>query len=438
MDAGIDGQIELVDPTTHEATNSILRIQSKATTLPFPAETADSFAWPVTERDLDYWLSGNAPSVLIVSRPRDGEAYWVSLKDYFDTPAKRKALRVHFDKRTMRFTPDSLDALWRLAVPRDAGIYLAPRPREEKVYSNLLAVTGFPERLWIGETELRRPKEVYAKLREAGIDAPEFVLRDRRLLAPYDLTERPWSTFVDRGTIEEIDTEHWAASDDRELTIRFVELLTFCLGVRSRQIGCERFRDRDQWMYYFAPTKDLSPRVVPYRSVKESTRRTVFLAYPYTKGEHMGEVAYYRHAAFFGEFRRFDGQWYLAITPTYFFSSDGVRRHPFYEGKLKGIKALEKNATVLGHVVMWATLLRGRDEDDDGFFFTPPYRHLRFGKLATFDLPVGIEDATWLPNEVGKTAESVSLTAEDLPLFQEPDPYADDWTGEPTDGGDAA
>jgi hypothetical protein len=438
MDAGIDGQIELVDPTTREATNSIIRVQSKATTKPFPAESADGFEWPVTERDLDYWLSGNAPSVLIVSRPRDGEAYWVALRDYFDTPAKRKTLRVRFDKRTMRFTPDSLETLYRLAVPKDAGIYIAPRQREEKLYSNLLAISGFPERLWIGETDLRRPREVYAKLYEAGVAASEFVLRDRRLLAPYDLTERPWSTFVDRGTVEEINTNHWAASEDRDLIDRFVELLTFCLGARCRQIDCERFKDRGRWMYYFAPTKDLSPRVVPYRSVKESTRRTVFLAYPYTKGDRVGEVAYYRHAAFFGEFRRFDGQWYLAVTPTYFFTSDGYRRHPFYESKLKGIKALEKNATVLGHVVMWATLLRGRDEDDDGFFFTPPYPHLRFGKLATFDLPVGIEDATWLPNEVGKVAESVSLTADDLPLFQEPDPYADDGAGGPADEDDAA
>jgi hypothetical protein len=100
-------------------------------------------------------------------------------------------------------------------------------------------------------------------------------------------------------------------------------------------------------MYYFAPTRDLGPRIIPYRSIKETTKRTVFSAYQYKKGDRLGEVAYYRHSAFLGEFRRFDADWYLEITPTYLFTSDGRKRHPFYESKLKGIKALEKNGTVL-------------------------------------------------------------------------------------------
>lgn len=425
LDAGIDGEIELVDPVTREATNAIIRVQSKATERAFPAESRDGFDWPVEERDLAYWMSGNAPVILVVSKPSLGEAYWVSVKHYFATPAKLKSLRVRFDKHKMAFTPDALDALLKLALPRDAGIYIAPRPREETLYSNLLAVSGFPPRLWIGDTTLRRRGEVFEKLRAARIVAPEFILRDRRLLAPYDLTERPWSEFVDRGTVEEIETAHWAASRDRDLTNRFVELLHLCLSVRCREINCE-LREGPVPMYHFSPTSDLAPRVVPYHSIKDTTRRTVFAPYPYKQKERQGEVAYYRHSAFLGEFRRFDTQWYLAITPTYLFTSDGRRRHPFYESKLKGIKALEKNGTVLGQVVMWAALLRGREEDDEGFFSSPPYAHLRFGQLATFILPVGIDDASWLPNEEGPTAESVARTAEDLPLFRDVEPYADD------------
>jgi hypothetical protein len=436
MDAGIDGEIELVDPTTREATNSVIRVQSKATERPFPRETIETFEWPVTERDLDYWMSGNAPVALVVSRPKTNEAYWVSVKDYFSTPARRKSLRVHFDRRTMAFTPATLDALFALALPRDAGIYIAPRPREETLYSNLLSVTGFPRRLWIGETALRRPGEVYERLRRAQLSAPEFVLRDSRLLAPYDLTERPWSNFVDRGTVEEIETAHWASSDDSDLRTRFVELLNLCLTVRCRQIHCEH-RGGPQPMYYFAPTRDLSPRVIPYRSIREATRRTVFAPYLYKKGDRKGEVNYYRHSAFVGEFRRFEEQWYLAVTPTYLFTSDGRRRHPFYETKLKGIKGLEKNGTVLGQVVMWAALLRGREEDDDGFFSVPPYPHLRFGQLAAFTLPVGIDDATWLPNEEGPAAKSVAETADDLPLFRDMNPYADEDDLDSSEGADA-
>jgi hypothetical protein len=425
LDAGIDGEIELVDPSTRYASNSVIRVQSKATERSFPKETADGFEWLVSERDLDYWLSGNAPVALIVSRPSASEAYWVSVKDYFASPARRKSLRVHFDKHGMRFAPDALHALFNLAIPRGTGIYLAPRPRAEDLFSNLLRVSSFPPLLWIGTTDLRRRGDVFGKLRSAGVTAPEFVLRDGRLLAPYDLTEAPWVNFVDRGTVEEIETSHWASSGDRDLTNRFVELMNLCLSVRCHQIDCE-LRGGSVPMYYFAPTRDLGPRIIPYRSIKETTKRTVFSAYQYKKGDRLGEVAYYRHSAFLGEFRRFDADWYLEITPTYLFTSDGRKRHPFYESKLKGIKAVEKNGTVLGQVVMWSALLRGRDEDHAGFFTAPPYPHLGFGQLATFQLPVGIDDTSWLPNEEKLAAASVAQTADDLPLFRDMNPYADE------------
>lgn len=430
LDAGIDGQIELVDPDTHEATNAVIRVQSKATLRQFPNETDEGFDWPCDDRDLDYWMSGNAPVILVVTRPHLSEAFWVSVKDYFATPERRKAKRVRFDKRSMRLTKDSYGALAAIAIPKDAGVYFAPRPRGERVYSNLLEVTGLPDRLWLAETDLRRPGEVFARLREAGADAPEFLLKDRRILAAHDLREPPWSTFVDRGTVDDFEVAHWAQSDDPDLIRRFVELLNHCLTARCRQIGVDRRKDDD--MYYFAPTADLTARVVPYRSVKEMAERKVFLPYTYSSGDRAGEVSYYRHNAFFGRFRRYDGRWYLEIEPTYYFSSDGRRRHPFYESRLKGIKKLEKNATVLGQVVMWAALLRGREENDEGMFGPAPYHFLRFGPLATFEVPVGIDDVAWLPNEEGTTAKSVSLTADDLPLFVEADPYAS------SDGGTGA
>lgn len=50
FDAGIDGTIELRDPTTQEALNVIVQVQSKATQEPFTAETESSFTYPYTCR----------------------------------------------------------------------------------------------------------------------------------------------------------------------------------------------------------------------------------------------------------------------------------------------------------------------------------------------------------------------------------------------------
>jgi hypothetical protein len=143
LEVGIDGEIELVDPVTHEATNAVIRVQSKATTRrPLMNETDDAFDWPCDERDLEYWLSGNVPVILVVVRVDTGEAYWVCVGEYFKSPAQKKTRRVRFDKRSMALTSASYDDLARVAVPKERGLYSAPRPLRETLYSNLLEIAG--------------------------------------------------------------------------------------------------------------------------------------------------------------------------------------------------------------------------------------------------------------------------------------------------------
>src|SRR5262245_19095454 len=95
-DAGIDGQIEIRDAATGEMTNRIIQVQSKATEAAFSAETSDTLEYLCKETDLNYWLNGNAPVILVRSRPKTGEAYCVSVKDYFSDPKRLKDRRVVF------------------------------------------------------------------------------------------------------------------------------------------------------------------------------------------------------------------------------------------------------------------------------------------------------------------------------------------------------
>jgi len=100
-DAGIDGFIEIRNRETGEATNLIVQAQSKATGREWENETAEGFWFRCDDRDLDYWLEGNAPVILVVSRPSTGEAYWVSLKDYFVDLERRKAKKIFFRKKAV-------------------------------------------------------------------------------------------------------------------------------------------------------------------------------------------------------------------------------------------------------------------------------------------------------------------------------------------------
>ena len=121
-----------------------IAVQVKATERAFPKETSHSFEWPCNQRDLDYWLQGNAPVVLIVVRPRHDEAYWVPLKAYFADLATRATRRIIFDKSRNRFDEACASELTTLAIPTNIGIYGPPASIPEKLYLNLLPVAPPP------------------------------------------------------------------------------------------------------------------------------------------------------------------------------------------------------------------------------------------------------------------------------------------------------
>jgi transposase len=165
IDVGIDGTIELCDRAARAPLGLFLHVQVKATDGAWDRESEEGFAYTCRPQDLAYWLQGNAPVLLIVTRPAAGEAYWVSVKDFFRDPTRRQTRRVQFDKRADRFTLDAYQALLEVAVPRDAGLYLSPRPRPERLVSNLLEVTGFEGRIYLAETEVRRKEEAWGAFR---------------------------------------------------------------------------------------------------------------------------------------------------------------------------------------------------------------------------------------------------------------------------------
>jgi len=125
LDLGVDGTIELCDPVSGVSLHQIIRVQSKATSARFRNETADTFRFTCTSRDLDYWLAGSVPVILVCSRVSTREAYWVSLKDYFADPARRETRTVVFEKEYQRFdvaaAPELLALVGVRALPKRAS-----------------------------------------------------------------------------------------------------------------------------------------------------------------------------------------------------------------------------------------------------------------------------------------------------------------------------
>lgn len=386
IEVGIDGFIELFDRSSGQALGKTLAVQSKVKK-DLANETDDSFDYYCDERDLTYWLQGNMPVLLIVSRPENGEAYWVAIKEYFADADRRKSRKVRFSKHKDRFDAKAYGALLRTGRDEDSGLYLGPIPRDETLYSNLLPVESFPKRIWIATTEYKRPQELFPILNDCGRRiGGDWLMHEQSIVSFQDLRKDPWSSICDPGACEDFDTWEWAYTLDDDRRRNFVDLL-------NRTLKDQLYPDVHFWPKFgclaFAAKLETAPLKRRYRSLQQQSDMTVVSKYSNTNKEGK-TFTWLRHLAFRGQFRLFDDQWYLEITPTYVFTWDGERIYHFHEKSLSGIKRVEGNRAVLSSVLVWAETLA---QSDDLFRSTAK---IRFGELLTESLPLGIDDAGWL------------------------------------------
>jgi len=384
---GIDGYIELFDPASQQPLGKTLAVQSKVIAA-LTNDRENSFDYLCAERDLQYWLRGNMPVLLIVSRPDKEEAYWLSIKDFFNSAERVASRKAHFDKARQRFDKRSLPSLLQLGRSASEGLYLGPTPEPERLLSNLLHLEEFPDEIWIADTTYRRPQELWPLLNDhrprIGSD---WLLHESKVYSFQDLSVGPWATVCDQGTCESFATREWAFSAEQDRRRRFVELLN--RTIKDQLYPDVRFFPATD-CFAFAATLESAPVKRFYRSVKRRSAMTVVMKYK-RKSRDGREFTWLRHLAFRRQFRLFEERWYLEITPTYVFTWDGVHLDRFHEQRLKRIKIIEGNRAVLAAVLFWSDYLKARKD----LLYTSSPQKLSFGELASTDICVGLDDAAW-------------------------------------------
>jgi hypothetical protein len=392
VDAGIDGTIELTDQADEpHPLGLVLHVQSRATELRWPNENDTSFTYSPRQEDLDYWLRGNAPVLLIVSRPNTEEAYWVSIKDYFADAAQRRTRQVVFNKTRTAFTAASYPHLFELGREHGqvkSGLYLAPTPVAETLTVNLMPITRFGPKLFVAETPHRTREAVFTALREAGADAGGlgiFIPVGKNLISLYDLRDQPWPRVCERGTVDEFDADEWAFSADRDRQREYARLLRLALNELLYPI-VRLNTEKD--MYAFASFGEERARRFPFVINGRKRRPTVLQIYPWTyEGKR---YVRYRHVAMQAAFRRSEQQWFIEITPTYLFTRDGREVDRRHEELLAGIKRFDHQPAVLRHLQLWEAVLRR----PAGLFGTTE-DHLSIGELLRVGANFGIIDRAW-------------------------------------------
>jgi len=400
-DAGIDGEIEIRDAATGRMTGMLIKVQSKAVST-LPNETNESFDYWPDARDMAYWLAHTVPVILIVSRPNTNECYWQVIKP----PPPGGEKRIRFVKARDALNEDSKGRLIDVAQAASPCGVAPALPKRETLVSNLLHVTKLPERLYLAETSYRTAKDLGSALHEANLRL-EFVLKNDRILTVRDLTDQRYQSVCDRGTVEDFDIKEWAESTDQDKQRDFVNLMNSCLREKLRSMPEALRFDRDTKCFFFPPSESKAPYDYAYRGDKKATAREVFKERRNKQQKHlMG----FRHSAMKAQFYRFGDDWYLEVTPTYFFTKNGREQSKWHEEWLKGIKELEKNGAIRGQLMMWVDILRNPPG-----LFDEGYPFLDFGPPATFSIDHGIDDNAWTSSDSSDKQLGDTMSA---PLFE--------------------
>lgn len=391
-EVGIDGYVELFEPSSRNATGLHLSVQSKAVTQ-FKCN-ADKITFTCKRADIEYWLSTAPRVILVVSQPSSGEAYWLSVRDYFGAPAHRGETVAVFDRKAQRLTAGSYDALLEVARPTDRTPTRSPVPVREELFSNLIPLREFPPTIFVAAATFPGYEAARACLREREDTYPSraWALREEMLFSFVDPSEGPLARLVHDGTVEEHDASLWATSEDELKRRLFVELLNGGLIDDMGSLGV-RFHSDDR-VFAFKGSHERAPRMFTLQNVRRQSTLAVVTRY-LSRGKNGREYPFLRHSAFYGRFRKLDGVWLLEVTPTYRYTSDGFEKYRFHQDQLAGIKRIEGNRAVLSQVLLWNEVLRGR-----AGLFGNGNRLLRFGSGLTFTLPHGVPDSDWIPTMV--------------------------------------
>lgn len=392
-EAGIDGFLEIRDPTTGAVSGRFVAAQVKTKDDgTYTAETDQGFEYLMDSRDLDYWRGSNIPVVVILVHLSRNEAYWKSV----DAGQGTGARRLMIDKAKDRFDAGARDAIADLCVSKGGwGVWFPPLKGGEAGHLNLLEVT-LPEHVYVAASPFKTGHAALAELLETEARPPDdWVIRAGQFMSFRDPREGPLAKIVDVGAVDAIASNEIAFPDDEADEHNMIELLRRTLGA---QLDGLLAYSRDQKAFYFPADAEQIERTYHYTSLRQQTSAGVVRKY-----EKNGKLKYVRHHAFEPRFWHVGSMWLLSVTPTFVFTWDGIRPDRFAAGRLTGKKQREFNASLLGQFVMWRHLLTGigvREAAGQLFELEPEKEiPLRFQAMEALDLPRGVPDELWRSTE---------------------------------------
>ena len=389
LEAGIDGLVELRDPSTHAPLGKLLGVQVKSTAVgQYLRETADRFDYLLKPEDLAYWRQSNIPVLIVLWRGSDDSAYWKEVTDA--VPGNERLLRFH--KTDDAFDNSCTDRLGALTIDRHTpGVFVPPLNVGETAILNMLRIR-LPDEMFLATSPFGSGRDAMPELMKHDNIRHDWVIRKRRFISFFDPRDYGTTAIVDHDQVEAIDTELLAMNEDLDDRNDTIDLLRRTVEAQLFDRLYYVHKDR---LFYFRAIQKNKPLKYSYTSTSRSASARVVSVYRNRKNPEA--EGYVRHHAARFRFERLHDEWFIVIDPTFYFTRDGFQPHRYPETLLSGKKRLERNAAVRGQVIMWQHLLVSSSEAQDDLWTTsePGAPRLGFERLPVLQLSRAVPESSW-------------------------------------------
>lgn len=391
LEAGIDGIAEIMDKGQPMA--RMIAVQVKSTDNGrYASETDQGFTYLLRRQDLEYWRGSNLPVIVVFYRRSDDSFYWKEVS----RESEQAERRLQIDKVADVLDSSSVNRLAALTVPKAGfGYYVPALGGGEEALVNMLPI-ALPTELFIASTPYDGRRAAAILLDGDELARFDWIIRGGIFWSFHDPRTTCCRDIVDLDQVEAIDTADLAFHDDVDEQNKFIHLLRETLRHQTRQ---NLNWSKSKGILYFRALAADTVRNYAYEASKKKADTDVVNVAMSDKDET--RVSFVRHHAFSPRFELMGDQWYLIITPTYHFTTNGFTPHPHPAGLLAGKKRLDKSAALRGQVIMWHRFLTEADRADEraagGLFGTvvEAEPRLRFGELPSVQLETRVPEDSW-------------------------------------------
>ena len=279
-----------------------------------------------------------------------------------------------------------------------------PEEPPETLAANMLELY-FPQTLYIAELlpevfdgkKMRyQRKQVGAYVRSLRQSVPsDYEVSDGRLITFHNLEDQnnPFEFLVDEGTVEPFQPSEYYSIDEDHLRV-FKSLLRFGLQQKLYR-NCVLWK-HEEGIFIFLPLEDSDNKRIENWVGQNRATRSVFDR-KFKRNKH-GQILSTRHFAFSLSFLTVKDEWYIAITPDWFFSYGNSYWQSAYNDKLlSGLKRMEKNRSVFNHFRFLSSWLKDLDENDLFSENATTSPQITFGQILEFGRGRPLNEDLWEP-----------------------------------------